>query len=96
METLTVIVAIFLAVGALAMVGDIVRPLIDWLHPPQIDVKVSRKRGRRHRKAKARREQQADTGSAAQEPCARAMPDGMHAVRQLLEAQREADKRNDT
>lgn len=96
METLAVIVAILLAVGALAAVGDIVRPLVDWMHPPQIHVKVTRKRGQRHRKAKARREQQAGAGSAAPAPCDRPMPDGLRAVRQLLEAQREAGKRNDT
>ncbi len=89
MDALAIIVAVLLAGGALAVIGDLMRPFVHWVQPPQIKVKVTRQRLRQR---KTKRPPQAAAGSALSAPCSRTMPDGLHAVRKLLEAQREADK----
>ena len=103
MDVLAFIAALLLAIGALSAIGNILRPVTNWLAPPPLDMP-----GPRHDEpadneilrhmddgtvmtwGQARqlgRAMKRISAKPTPPPAQRALPDGLRAVRELLEAQ---------
>lgn len=102
MDALIFIAALLLVIGAMATLGDILRPVTDWLAPPPMDaqephteppdgdVLIRLDDGTVITHGQARqleRDMKRISRKPAPAPQPRALPDGMRAVRKLLEDQ---------
>lgn len=102
MDVLIFIVALLLVISAMATLGDILRPVTDWLAPPPLDAPEPRTKPAAaeilirlddgtvitHGQARQlERDMKRISRKPAPAPQPRAMPDGMRALRKLLEEQ---------